>query len=308
MRTRRRSGDDADRLREAYRAADDAGDHVEAERLAWQVVAADPGDHVFWFDLALFAKRRRDWPEALRLNARALEVGPGDVEQNPAGWNLGIAATALGDWEQARRGWRAFGMRVPDGDGPITMRLGMIPVRLNPADTDLGAEPLAIDGVVHATEVVWAERLSPAHARVVNVPSPDSGHRYGDVVLTDGVPHGQRFDGRAWVSVFDELLLLARSAWVTWTVDVEARDASDADALTALAEDRGLAAEDWTANLHLLCRACSEGRPGDEHQHETAWVPSRRFGVAGDADQVRALLGDWAEADGRVVGPVTRSL
>lgn len=302
MRLGRRDG--VARLREAYRRAGDAGDRAEAERLAWEIVAKDPTDRVMWFDLALFAKRRRDWPEAVRLNGRALDETPGVREGDPAGWNLGIAATALGDWAQARRGWRAFGIAVPDGDGPVVMRLGMVPVRLNPGVTDLGAEPLQVDGRVLDPEVVWAERLSPAHARIVSVPLPGSGHRYGDVVLTDGTPRGERYDGRSWVSVFDELALLERSSVPTWTVEVHAPEPADAEELTASADGRGLVAEDWTASVERLCVACSHGRP-DGHEHgdrDATWSVRRRFGLAGAAGEVGALLEDWQRAAGRHAG------
>lgn len=305
---RRRDGDDVTRLRAAYRAADDAGDLVEAERLAWAIVTADPGQQTFWFDLGLFAKRRRDWAESARLNARALEGARTDQAENPAAWNLGIAATALGDWELARRGWRAYGVDVPDGDGPVDMRLGMVPVRLNPDRTDLGAEPLEIDGVVHEVEVVWTARLSPAHARIVSVPLPESGHRYGDVVLIDGSPLGERFDGRSWVPVFNELELLVRSPLTTWTLQVEAREPQDAQALSDLADSRALAAEDWTRTTQALCKACSEGRP-DAHDHgqqDGPWKVTRSFGVAGSAEDVRALLDLWVSAGaGRQVGELS---
>ena len=294
-----------ERLRAAYKVADDAGDRVEAERLAWLIVAADPGARGFWFDLGLFAKRRRDWVESARLNARALDGAPPDRDGNPAAWNLGIAATALGDWASARRAWDRYGVDVPEGDGPLTMRLGMVPVRLNPTDTDLGAEPFEIDGVVHETEVVWTERLSPGHARIVNVPLPESGHRYGDVVLIDGSPLGERFNGTSWVPVFNELTLLERSPLLTWTVQVEAHEQADAQALSALADGRGLAAEDWTSSFQILCKACSEGRPGahDHGQPEGSWRSARRFGVAGREEHVRALLHDWASSGaGRQVG------
>lgn len=34
-----------------------------------------------------------------------------------------------------------------------------------------------------------------------------------------------------------------------------------ADALAELAAARGIAAEDWTTSIEVLCKACSEGRP-----------------------------------------------
>ncbi|AEE47558.1 tetratricopeptide repeat protein [Cellulomonas fimi] len=277
-----------DRRRHAYLAVDEAGDAVEAERLARAVAQEFPDDGATWFNLGLYAKRRHDWAESLRCNARALALAD-DPREEPAAWNLGIAATALGRWDDARTAWRAWGgLDVPDGDGPLRMRLGTAPVRLNPDDT--GAGPTA--------EVVWTERLSPCHGRVVSVPTPGSRHRHGDVVLMDGVPNGERFDGSRWVSVFDEILVLTRSSAPTWTVEVTAPAEADSDALQRSADDAGLAAEDWTSGLRTLCVACSTGRPG-AHDHEPAdsgWSPRRSVALAGASDAVAALLAAWADA------------
>lgn len=287
---------DTDDLRRAYRRALDDGDDTAAEQLAWQVVEQDPADAAMWFDLALAAKRRRDWPAAIELNERALAASTEPAE-DPAAWNLGIAATAVGDWARARRAWSAFGVNVPPGDGPLAMRLGHVPVRLNPGTTELGEEPLALDGVVHDPEVVWAQRLSPAHARVANVPTADSGHRWGDVVLHDGVPDGERFDGQRWVPVFDELALLERSPHATWTAEVTAPADADRAALVELVEDAGRAAEDWTTSVRPLCPECSRGRPG-EHDHDDAAEPGpvRLFGLAGTHDELTDVLTAWAAA------------
>lgn len=265
--------------------------------------------HVTLFDEGLAAKRRRDWADAASLNARAL-AAMGHVEPGePAAWNLGIAATALGDWETARHAWRSFGLDVQPHGAAFPEGLGMAPVRLNPTGTDLHEAPLEVDGAVHPPEVVWAERLSPAHARVLSVPTPGSGHRWGDLVLVDGVPHGERFDGRRWVSVFDELALLVRSAHATWTTTVHAPAPDDVEDLVARAEAAGSAAEDWTGHVQLLCATCSAGRPGgdhnrnhkhghDDHDHDhPAWSPQRSVGLAADSEQTaRRLLDAWSDA------------
>lgn len=283
-------------LRRAYHRALDAGDDTAAERLARRIVEQDPSDAEMWFDLGLAAKRRRDWAAVIDHNERAL-AATADPAEDPAAWNLGIAATAVGDWARARRAWSTFGITVPPGDGPIDMQLGAVPVRLSPGTTDLGEEPLAVDGVVHRPEVVWTARLSPAHARVANVPTPDSGHRWGDLVLHDGVPDGERFDGHGWVPVFNELALLERSPHTTWTAEVTAPDDADRAALVELVEGIGRAAEDWTTSVHSLCPDCSRGRPGDhDHADEPAPGPVRVFGLAGAHDELEDVLVTWATA------------
>ena len=62
----------------------------------------DPELKEAWFDLGLIAKWEGRWEMALECNLRAAELeGPRSGE--PAWWNLGIAATALSDWDVARR-------------------------------------------------------------------------------------------------------------------------------------------------------------------------------------------------------------
>ncbi len=289
------TGAGSDELRHGYLQAWDAGDTDEARRLLLDLLAVDARPE-FWFDLGLLAKWRRDWGESARANRRALE---GDVRlrENPAAWNLGVAATALDDWSTARRAWRDYGVEIPERRGPIAMVLGPIPVRLNPRPRYPGQEPLLLDGAEHEVEVVWARRLSPAHAVVDSVPLPDSGHAWGDVVLIDGEPVGERWDGTQWLPVFNELERLSTSGATTWEVRVECPAPLDARALTDLAAARGLGAEDWTAGFRIVCVACSDGRPGGPgHDHTPSpqeWATARTFGMAGSEAQVVAALETW---------------
>lgn len=239
-----------------------------------------------------------------RIQPPALDLLPaGDQAEEPAAWNLGIAATALHDWAQARQAWAAFGITLPDPADPslaIEADFGMAPVRLNPEPRFAGQQPLLVDGVVRDTEVVWGRRLCPARIRIESIPLPESGHRYGDVVLHDGDPVGTRQLGDQDVSVFNEIMLWRRSPLPTLTVTLNAPTADDVDELIELLESAGCAAEDWTDNIQVLCRACSEGSPHDnDHQHRpvSSWSPQRSAGLAGDPDHVNALLQRWAGTD-----------
>ena len=68
-----------------------------------------------WFNRGLLAKLQRRWAESLRLNRRAAELEPNDP---PIWWNLGIAATALGEWNTAREAWGRYGIHVPPATAP----------------------------------------------------------------------------------------------------------------------------------------------------------------------------------------------
>jgi hypothetical protein len=178
------------------------------------------------------AKFQRRWRDCRAFNERAVELDPNDP---PSWWNLGIAATALADWETARRAWSSYGIQVPAGTGPIDMELGAVPIRLSP--------------VVHP-EVVWCRRLDPARAVVRSVPTPDCGRGCGDTVLHDGAANGHRLlDGRE-VPVFDELELLAPGRLHTFSVRVVAPAQADVKELESLSIDHELMVEDWDSSIH----------------------------------------------------------
>src|SRR5688572_22354588 len=64
---------------------------------------------ILWFDAALAYKFARDWQKAYELGKEAASRAPREV-QNPAFWNLGIAATVLKDWATARDAWDGYGV------------------------------------------------------------------------------------------------------------------------------------------------------------------------------------------------------
>jgi hypothetical protein len=298
-----------------------AGHLTAAEVLLRELLALAPDWAAGWFDLGLIAKLRRDWRSCLEANERALALGdgkPGD----PAAWNLGIAATALGDWPTARRAWAAYGIDLPAEEGPIRTELGQVPIRLNPEPRRPGQRPLLIGGVEHGTEVVWADRISPAHAVIRSVPLPDSGHRYGDAVLHDGEPVGTRTEpGGRELPVFDELARLQSGPFGTTTVTVTAPAEADVAALLSALGNADLPADDWTGSLRVLCPACADGSPGGTdghaphrhtgphqtdhrraHDRETGdWQPDRTIGIAGIPERAITVLDRWAaRAPGRL--------
>ncbi|MGK5446247.1 tetratricopeptide repeat protein [Streptomyces radiopugnans] len=288
------------------------GRYEDAGTLLTRAADLEPWLSESWFNLALLHKFRHDWEQARAAGLRAVALLDRSVGA-PDWWNVGIAATALQDWALARRAWQAYGLRVPEAPAaggaqlhagpPVGMELGSAAVRLSPEGE---------------AEVVWGRRLDPARIEVQNIPLPSSGRRWGEVVLHDGVPHGERTTaaGHAY-PVFDEIELWAPSPVPTWVVLLEAATEADRDALETLAADAGFAAEDWSSSVRLLCRSCSESRmPSDEgegaprhdpHDHSVPghpgplghmtsgelWVPERECGLAAPASLVRGLLDGW---------------
>ncbi|TFV48188.1 tetratricopeptide repeat protein [Blastococcus sp. TF02A-35] len=291
-------------------AADDARAE-EADRIAAEVLRRDPADRGMWFDRGLVAKWRRDWPAASAHNARSLELVPEDERrEEPAAWNLGIAATARRDWATARRAWAAYGIPVGgSGEEPVDDDLGAGAVRLNPPVRYVGQRDLEIDGRVHEPEVVWGLRIDPARIRIASVPTPGSGHRFGDVVLHDGEPQGTRRSDGVEFPVFDEIELWERSPVPTSSVVVRGSEEA-VDELQHALDRAGLAVEDWTTGVGVLCRACSDGvvddhdhhphdhhpHDHDPHDHDPEADGGRRLGVAEDPEVALRVVHAWLDA------------
>ncbi|MEI5524361.1 tetratricopeptide repeat protein [Streptomyces brasiliscabiei] len=268
---------EAEELIEQAYAAWDAEEWQRAAGLYERVLAHFPDEKAsaeWWYDAALAHKFLRDWDKAYELGVQAAARAPRG-EGDPAFWNLGIAATIRRDWAVARDAWAGFGIALPDGEGEIDGRFGQACVRL-----DTGG----------AREVVWIDRLCPTRGRVRNVPVT-GGRRYGEIVLHDGRPNGERVvDGTAY-PVFDELLLFEPSDLPTLQVTVAAGDPADLEALLTLFADHDFGAEP-ASGVTLHCACCSEGTLHKEPH--TPPTGAQRVSLAAPEDEARALLGRWA--------------
>jgi hypothetical protein len=294
-----------------YRGIDrlaDADDDPDAraarlDAIAEEVVRRAPEIGAYWYDRGMYAKWRRDWTASRTYNLTALDLIPSNRRrEEAAAWNLGIAATALGDWPTARRAWADYGLPIRPDDDPaaeIDEDFGPAPVRLNAEPRFIGEPPLLIDGQGYATEVVWGRRLCPARIRIENVPTPESGHRFGDVVLHDGDTVGTRRFGDREMGVFNEIALWRRSPLPTLTATVTAESLDAVDDVVEAMLGLGGAAQDWTTTVRMLCRACSEGSPDDgTHGHGDLGTGSDEhlLGIAGHEDDARRVLTAWAAA------------
>ncbi|MFU8871203.1 hypothetical protein [Micromonospora sp. SL4-19] len=233
-----------------------------------------PAAETWWYNAALAHKFLRNWAKAYELGREAAARARRGTE-DPAFWNLGIAATIMEDWATARDAWRGYGLTVPDGDGEIV--------------TDFGATPVRLEG----GEVVWARRLCPARAQVLNVPTPHSGRRFGEVVVHDGAPNGEReVDGQIF-PVFDELLLFRASELPTTAVEVVAGTPEDVRALATLFDEHGYAAEP-ASGARVICACCSEGSVTQDRDHQVAG--GQRVHLAAPVDRIAALMDAWCAA------------
>ena len=141
------------------------------------------------------------------------------------------------------------------------------------------------------------------------MPLPESGHRFGDVVLHDGEPHGTRRSDGTDHPVFEEIELWERSPIPTLSVHVHAAEADVTELRHAL-ELAGLEVEDWTTEIGALCRACSEAVVDDhDHRPGTPEDGERRLGIAGDPAVARQVVAAWlGRGSGREAGEVVVEL
>jgi hypothetical protein len=158
-------------------------------------------------------------------------------------------------------------------------------------------------------EVVWADRIDPARARILSVPLPWSRHNHGEIVLTDGAPDGHRLVNGRQYPVFNVLQVLSSSSLRKYVLELATTDAAAVEALTRCADELGAAAEDWGRSTNILCAECSRGTP-HEHPDAEAAPAHPHCGLAARDDehaesviqtwlarQPRADLARWFEAD-----------
>lgn len=279
-------------LDERAYAAWDAGELKEASRHFAELLRREPGSAGYHYMQGLAHKYLRDWPVSLHhnLQSQALRHEPDEASL----WNTGIAATALGDWAEARRAWAACGMTLPGEEGPIEGDFGIACVRLNPWGEG---------------ETMFARRIDPVRARLLAVPLPESGYRCGDIVLNDGASTGRRRYGDGTVPVFNAMERLVTSEFRTFAAFVSCPAEADIDELLDATLPGVLHSEDWTS-MRYYCLRCSYGVPhGHEEAAEDAWTPERNLGIAAQSRRsVEKLLADWQSmgSDRRVEGIESR--
>jgi len=270
----------------AYEAFD-RGELFEASKHFAELLERQPGVHRFHYMRGLTHKYLRDWPTSLEHNLRSQAVRE-EFDESSA-WNAGIAATALGQWEQAREQWRRCGIRIPDGEGPIEGDWGVVSVRLNPWGSG---------------ETVFARRIDIVRARLLNVPLPESGHRLFDIVLHDGAKTGERRIEEGTVPVFNALARLEPSDFRTFVIFVTCGGPEDIEALTEATLPGIGYVEDWTDSIVHYCLRCSYGA---SHSHretsEEEWLSERNLGIGAQSKAaVERLLDNWVRGrPGRTV-------
>jgi hypothetical protein len=252
-------------------------DDEKAIKIYQQILAEAPTHDEAHFNLGLIYKHRHDWAKCFYHNQESAKYDP---SFDGAWWNMGIAATMLKNWRAARRAWNHFGLKYEDSDAEITGQIGVTPIRTDPKGR---------------AEVIWSKRIDPTRAMLENVPTLQSGRHYGDIVLHDGAPNGYRkFHGHE-VPVFDEMLVIHKSDYLTFEIRMEGSNAAEMKEFERICEGYAVECENWTTNVGMVCKQCSEGRPHQRHDHELKPIEGvYLFGLAAkNRQQVEQVLESW---------------
>jgi len=208
---------------------------VDLENLYKQLSKLDNLSDEDWFNIGLFYKFNKNWKESIEANLKAIELNP---KNEGANWNLGIAYTALSDFNNSMKYWKFFDVEIESITGFSKTPLGLIPIRLFNGD------------------VVWCERLDPARTKIITTPLPDSEHNYNDILLNDGVPDGYRKINGKEIPVFNEIECLVKSKYKTYSLKIFSEKDLIVEYINTIKDKH---VENWTDSLRFICNACSKG-------------------------------------------------
>jgi hypothetical protein len=209
---------------------DRRGDVYNAVKLCKRLARLVPDWSVPFAFLSRTYRSRMEWKPTFHYCLRAVEHNAFDETL----WEtLGIAATALGEWETARYAWNQLGFHFKSSAEALHLDLGIVPVRLNPA-----TQP----------EIVAARRIDPVRASIESIPQPSSGRRYKDLILVENRPisNGIFCQQNKKLTIHDELQLLKTSNWQTFSVLLHTSSQADVDTLANLCLSANLGFDNWS--------------------------------------------------------------
>lgn len=273
----KRKSDNAQELLELAITYENSGDSLKAKEIYNKIIKLKPDWSTPNYNLGLIYKYKCEWASSFEHNKKAVEL---DSSDEAAWWNLAIASTALKRWRVARESWIKVGIDLEVNDDEPNLDLGTVPIRINPSGN---------------TEVVWARRIDPARAIILNIPFANSGHRYHDIVLNDGAPQGYRISDGKEYPVFNELELITRSTYKTYSCKIATDKQSDVDKLEEICKSFNVEMENWST-ARLLCKQCSEGIPHEHHDNDlkTSAAENKHIGFAAkNEDDVNDTLTQW---------------
>jgi len=262
--------------------ASNHGEKEEAIRIYQEILSEKEDWSIVHYNLGLIYKYKNEWDESYYHNKRAVEL---DSTMEGAHWNLGIAATMLQDWPLARQCWNFFGMKYEIINEDTAGDLGSVCVRISPHSN---------------AETIWGIRICPARAIIKNIPLPESEHRFKDMVLNDGAANGYRISAGKEYPVFDEIQHLSSSDYQTYSIKCKPIPKAYFEDLQQRCWKSDIGIENWTTDIRMLCKQCSEGKPHETHDYDLKDTSDEyRIAFASTSQETLAtVLEDWKHETG----------
>lgn len=220
----------SEHIKELFETAtfyEDQGDPYNAVKLYKKAIKLASDWAPAYARLGQLYKSRWEWKPALHYNKKTVALAPSNRE---AWWNMGIAATALKKPRIAKRVWKKFGLHDKKWN------LSCLRIKYE-----------------QQFEILFMQPVSPASATILNIPHPRSDRRYQDIILYDRRRlTGYTISNKKRVPVFDELGLLKRSTFFTYSCLLPEANESDTQKLADLCLDYGLGFEVWSNSSRAL--------------------------------------------------------
>ncbi|MEL6941725.1 MAG: hypothetical protein AAFO82_03580 [Bacteroidota bacterium] len=232
----------AQQLLHAAHQYEQLGDVYYATKLYRAAIKLSPDNCFPYQQLSKIYRQRREWKPTLYYSEEAIKRNT----QEKIIWNnLATAATALSKWKLARITLQKISAAVPAHTAqPI---------------------PIRIHTRLRRSEIVWALPLQQLCAKIISIPSPESGRRYGEILLYDWKSEERQIIGKKAHHVFLEIERLKKSFYRTFSVLLHTDQSSAIQKLAELCRDQELGFENWSTLQHQLVTQ-DENRAAEYHE------------------------------------------
>ncbi|MCI5083458.1 MAG: hypothetical protein MRY78_17295 [Saprospiraceae bacterium] len=196
------------------------GDHYPAVKILKKIVRKTNQFAPAYFELSKIYKSQNDWKGCFHYSKKTIAL---DAANKEAWWNFGIAATAIKRPRIAKIVWAKFGF--------VTFQPQTACVRLQRGKQ---------------FEILWGRQLDPARIQLYSIPHPSSGRNFQDILLIDRQIVGHTIVQQKKLPVFEELGLMKRSVYRTFTCYLYTTNSKSVEQLAQLCADARLGFEVWS--------------------------------------------------------------
>lgn len=198
-----------------------AADVYQAIKLYRLLVKQAPEWLLPFQKLAVIYKKRQEWKAVVHYNKKAVVLDPGARQQ---WWDLGIGTYAIGKPRQAQRIWNKFGWTPQQLPQVLSVQIRH-------------------SGIF---ELVWVKPINPVAGIIISIPHPQADRSFKDKILFDRNILGYHVHNLHRLPIFQELGLLKRSHYLTYSGIIYDCQEEDLKLFAKLAQEQGMGFEVWS--------------------------------------------------------------